>query len=206
MDDERSVPLDAAEWHPSGEKFHSDEHATSPLDEYEPSPEQLERFAVLRTLCETCDAASIKISITGGYGLDGLYGTLTRDHDDIDVLVEGGKKLQFAEILSSIGFIHDTTITARETYYLPHLDFKIEWDSIERLPEVTNEPAEMFMPTEPNAQLYGTEFRTPTLAGHLLSIQLLTKRAKELGWSAYPPEKGDNKQRLLEALQKRQTA
>jgi len=208
MSSETPIPESATNWRP--EQLTSptrleDEPTGTSLDEYEPSPEQQARFELLRTIIQKCESAGIRISITGGYGLDGLYGRLTRDHEDIDLLAQAGKESALTEILTELGFSKNEAITARETYtWNADPSFKIEWASIGRLSEVTDAPQEMFMPAEPNATLQGTDFRTPILDGHLFSIELLTERAKQQGWSAYPPRKAQNKALLIEALKQRE--
>lgn len=50
------------------------------FNHYIPSPTQVQQVQARIALLKQCDAADIIVSIFGGYGLDALYGRLTRDH------------------------------------------------------------------------------------------------------------------------------
>ena len=54
---------------------------------YHPSDEQLRKLNSLLAILVKCHQLGIRVWVTGGYGLDALYGTLTRDHNDFDLFI-----------------------------------------------------------------------------------------------------------------------
>lgn len=75
--------------------------------EFEPSSEQKERLDVLIQLVIALRSKKAKFAVVGGYGLDALYGSLTRKHNDYDFLVFDESQSDFTECLLASGFTYD---------------------------------------------------------------------------------------------------
>jgi lincosamide nucleotidyltransferase A/C/D/E len=60
-------------------------------------------LAVLRAL----DAAGVEYRLDGGWGVDALVGSETRQHLDLDLVVERGDVRRIEETLAPLGFAHD---------------------------------------------------------------------------------------------------
>ena len=70
---------------------------------YTPSKEQLKQLEILFELIDKCKEKEIEIWIVGGYGLDALYGSLTRDHGDIDLIVWEKDLLAVGKMVEEMG-------------------------------------------------------------------------------------------------------
>ena len=53
------------------------------------------------------EAAGIRFWVDGGWGVDALVGTQTRDHEDLDVVVARDDCERAVEVLGGAGFTHD---------------------------------------------------------------------------------------------------
>lgn len=171
------------------------------MNNYLPSTGQINRFSELEKLVENLNGAGVGYTIIGGYGLDGLYGKLTRDHGDIDLLV--GDSGKAADIILQMGYSENFSnpdktkrIFKKET--LP-ADWKIEFSTLENLKSLTSEDIKIFVPDEPNAHLNGLTFKTPTLEGQKSIMNILTKNAVEKGWGAYKHK--DHYENLIKILE-----
>ncbi len=70
------------------------------LDNYTPNSEQIKQLDLIFKFFNNLENSGVHVSVHGGYGLDALYGRLTRDHRDLDfTLLEKDKTL----ILQQIG-------------------------------------------------------------------------------------------------------
>ena len=56
------------------------------------------------TVLDLADEAGARLRIDGGWGVDALLGTQTRDHGDLDVAIEARHLEAFANALSGAGF------------------------------------------------------------------------------------------------------
>jgi predicted nucleotidyltransferase len=178
--------------------------------EYTPTREQLDQVEILHQLVELCKNDDVDIYVMGGYGVDGLYGDLTRNHGDIDILVEEEKIQNFQDIVEQAGFVEDTTNTDRnKKVYRPSNKlslpetFKIEAGSISLLkkflPKET--PLESIFPREENARLANFSFKTLTLKGQEIVSEIQNARAVEEEWGEYKHRK--NFDEIMEILRKR---
>lgn len=162
--------------------------------EYSPSAEQMFQLELLQKLVQSCDASDIEIYVLGGYGLDGLYGSLTRDHGDMDILVGDNKLEDFRSLLEKMGFKIDQSGSSKDKYvFMPaeesaaNKDFKVEASPISFL--------EKFLPAEsnlddiisrtPNGHLGDFSFRTLTVKGQKSIAEIQNARAKEGNWGEY---------------------
>lgn len=76
---------------------------------YQPSHEQKEQLELLQELLTRLEQQGVRFILAGGYGLDALYGSLTRNHKDYDFLVFDESVADFESILSELGFEHQYT-------------------------------------------------------------------------------------------------
>lgn len=178
------------------------------LEKYIPSEEQLKQVGILQKLVEKCKQEEVDISIIGGYGLDGLYGKLTRDHKDIDLLVKDGGETKLCGIVASLGFTEEAEETNRtKTVFKPEEGFlntfKIEFapaSSASKLLPATAHKESIF-PTEENGSLMGFSFKTPTLEGHRIITEVQNEKAAEKGWGAFPHKA--HSEELMKALEEK---
>lgn len=60
------------------------------------------QLALIRDLFAECERRGIRIWLFGGWGIDALLGRVSREHNDIDILVEAGSRDALREVLMHI--------------------------------------------------------------------------------------------------------
>lgn len=164
------------------------------IDSYIPSEEQTKQLVTLHELVEKCKQEKVDICVAGGYGLDALYGKLTRDHEDIDLLVEDSKLQKLRNILEEMGFIEDLSDSDKnKNLYRPGYEsdlpgkFKIEFGTINDYNEYFPEevPLKSVIPEVENGSLAGFSFKTLTLKGQEMAAEVQNKRAAQGRWGDY---------------------
>ncbi len=154
--------------------------------EYKPSVEQVDRLEVLKQLVTRLEETEVNYAIVGGYGLDGLYGELTRDHGDIDMLLDQKDLEQVRSLLPQLGFEFKETKTAGgEVHMHISTNTKLELGTPDMVAQYADAPEVAFLPVSTNASLEGTPFRTATLEGFEIMHNIQTKRANEGRWGEY---------------------
>lgn len=176
------------------------------LDEYTPDDEQLKQLDALSSLQQECTVRGIAFSVLGGYGLDGLYGKLTRKHDDVDILVEEGKLIDFKLVLEDLGYVPNPDEEEKEDYIHPDLPhgFDIEFTDAAILREYPDISMQEVFPENNNAQLGTLSFKTPVLEVHKKIIEIQNKRKEELGWDDYDSIKASNQRIIIEVLESKE--
>lgn len=172
------------------------------LDSYTPSIDQKKQLSYLLEFLKKCQSSEIKIVVWEGYGLDGLYGKLTRSHEDVDLLATGEQLTLAQKILEDLGYVRDKNIVEKFTYHHPNLDpnFIFEFASTEFLSMLSEKGFEFYIPPRPNASLSGQGFYAMTLAGVKDIIRIQDLRAKEKGWDQYPKYKRTDEYEILTSL------
>lgn len=173
-------------------------------EKYEPSDEQLLRMASLLDIIKSCETADIDTTVLGGYGLDGLNGKLTRNHDDIDMIIADEDLNKMDEIMISLGYRQDPNETDKAVFKngLSDPHFKIEYAGSSALNQFSDKGVGYFVPTEPNAILNGQPFKAMTLKGQKEMIGIQNRRAEQNGWGEYSPAKRQNQSWLIDKLEK----
>ena len=151
--------------------------------EYRPSSAQQERFEILKTLVNAFETANVGYSIFGGYGLDALYGKLTRDHDDLDIIVDDDSLERAHSIIYSLGFIHKKTEEGVERHFHPPTKTKLDFANSGRLDQISRYlgpgshlDESLFLPKEINAMLNGVPLRVVTLEAQKIIAAVQQKR------------------------------
>ena len=165
---------------------------------YRPSPNQMRQAEALIELLLRSDEANAQVSLIGGYGLDALYGQLTRDHHDFDLLIEAGSRDTFVKILTDLGYENDPAGNdprRRKEEYVkrgPKADYEVEFIALDSAalayyarqfgfrPDMA-----LLFPIEPNGQLLDQPIHAATLEGVEMIDQVQQHNARELGWRAY---------------------
>lgn len=180
------------------------EAATVEVGSYLPSQEQLQQIQALLDILKQCDEQGIKISVAGGYGLDGFYGSLTRDHHDADLLVRDAQEADLISLLESNGYVRNK-VTDQDVvgFSKPESEhFKIEFASTAKLTQLTDLDSSHFLPDEPNATLLGQPFTVPDLPAQREIIRIQEVRAKANNWTPYPSEKIANRDAIFREIGK----
>ncbi len=130
--------------------------------------------------------------VVGGYGLDALYGKLTRNHDDIDLFIYEKDMRVFNGILNNLGFQATGNVigTVGKTEFsnteFPN-NFTIEYGTFENGLKLLNENDRPgFVPIEPLGNLNGYKIWTPTLEGFKKIIEINNLLAAENNEPIYP--------------------
>lgn len=175
------------------------------LKNYVPDEKQLRRVGSLLDITKQCEDAGIIVTVFGGYGLDGIYGQLTRDHDDVDMLVLDSQIDDTKKALETLGYQRDLNEVDKYVYKNVMIDpsFKVEFAGLSILGQFTEKDTDYFIPSEANASLDGQLFRAMTLRGQKDIIQIQNIRAEEEKWSNYPTEKRQNQSSLISELERR---
>ncbi len=165
---------------------------------YTPSKEQLKQLEILFELIDKCKEKEIEIWIVGGYGLDALYGSLTRDHGDIDLIVWEKDLLAVGKMVEEMGFMKDANEAEKnKKVYRPEATvavndlFKIEFGSIEFygqfFPKET--PLESLISKSENGVIMGKTIKTLTLKGYEITAEVQNQRAVRGNWGEYKHQK-----------------
>jgi len=167
---------------------------SSEFEQYLPSEEQLHQLTILFELIDKCKQSRVEVCIVGGYGLDALYGSLTRDHGDIDMLVRGNELQDMRDIVEKMGFIEDTGDTDQnKNLYRPGNNlalpssFKIEFGTIDSYSVFfpIEMPLESLVSKDENGSIMGKPIKTLTLEGHKIVAEVQKRRAADGGWGEY---------------------
>jgi hypothetical protein len=166
------------------------------LDDYVPALDQTRQAEALLDLLVRSDDDGLGVSLIAGYGLDALYGKLTRDHHDFDFLVEAGSRDGFVKLLSSRGYVclpeECEPSRRKEAYRHGHSGYQAEFVALDStmLAHLARQHGfhgnmSMFFPDKPNGRLLGYPVRTPTLAGVEIIELVQGHTAAEKGWAPY---------------------
>jgi hypothetical protein len=179
------------------------ENPPSPENKYIPSVEQEKRLVLLKQVVAQFEAAGIHYSVMGGYGLDGLYGELTRDHGDIDMVLDPKDLEKTRLILSQLGFeLKTREARGKEVYIHTPTETKLEFGTLDMLAQFTKEGEYIILSEGQNANLEMFSFRTAPLEGHEILHKIQAKRAEEGEWGKYPHSESRNA--LVEKIQNKQ--
>lgn len=175
------------------------------LENYVPDKEQLRRVGSLLDITRQCEDVGIIVTVLGGYGLDGIYGKLTRSHDDIDMLVADSQIDDVKTVLEILGYQRDLGEVGKYVYKNVMMDpsFKVEFAGLSTLGQFTEKDTDYFIPSEANASLDGQLFRAMTLRGQKDIIEIQNIRAEQEKWNDYPTAKRQNQSSLISELERR---
>lgn len=162
------------------------------LESYIPSAQQAEQLEYLIDLLNSGEDLGIHIWVTGGYGLDALYGKITRDHRDFDLTVSESVEKDFLTLIKSLGYFTQNEVygAINKIVYKHKLlpsNFSLEYTTLEK--------GKMFLesrgiyvdlPTTPIGELSGQKIWVPTLEQFKISIDLHNNLKNELNWEEYP--------------------
>jgi hypothetical protein len=179
------------------------------LKEYTPSFEQKEQLNLVLEILKGSQEENLNVVVMAGYGLDGLFGQLTRDHGDLDLLVEDEDVESFLKILSNNDWKEDTgeKMKGQGGYEFRHPNlpksFKVEFGKLSQMKSFMKKEQniEKYVAKENNAILRGVPFKTFNLEGHKWSKEVQDKRLDDK--KKYPPEKAKNKENLFKILDSR---
>jgi hypothetical protein len=168
---------------------------------YSPSEQQRQQLQMVLSLLKRSKENKLEIVVVGGYGLDGLFGHLTRNHDDLDLIVNDKDLKKFREILVELGYNQDPEEGKIDIYRHKDMSesFKVEFNGLNWARDIVKN-FDQYLPKIDNAILDGVSFKTLTLSGHKKGKEVQNERAKILGWSSYPEEKELNKSLLFDVL------
>lgn len=162
------------------------------------------KLELLGELVRILEEKRIAYAIIGGYGLDGLVGRLTREHGDIDLLVEDLDI--FAKAVEGIWFVEDFkedelgkrvffTLLGSDKFYIEAVDI--------RRAKMYLKDGELahVLPGKHNAHLGGFDFVTADLEGQEIIERIQTERANLYHWAPY--KYTENKLKLIQELRAR---
>ena len=173
------------------------------MDRYEPNENELRNVEKLIDIAEKAEKQGIRFGIFGGYGLDILYGKLTRPHHDVDMLVSDNDAQKLDQVLNDNGFELVNTTEIKKQYAQPaQPGFIVEFAPTSVLKSLTQESEETFLPQSQNGSLLGRNLRAVSIEGQKILTEIQNKRAVNLGWEKYSPEKEINRLALLRRIEK----
>lgn len=175
------------------------------LENYIPDQEQTRRVGYLLEITKQCEDVGAIVIVFGGYGLDGIYGKLTRGHDDIDMLVTDSQIDDVKTVLDTLGYQRDLDEVGKYVYKNMMMDpsFKVEFAGLSTLRQFTEKDIDYFISSEANASLDGQPFKAMTLRGQKDVIKIQNIRAEQEKWNNYPAEKRQNQSILINELERR---
>jgi hypothetical protein len=144
---------------------------------YKLSPEQQRRLDLLKTAVNIFEKNNIRYAVAGGYGLDGLRGELTRDHKDIDLIIDS-KDIENARVtLGAVGFRRQKDKPTGVEVYIHDLSkTKLEIGSLELVRKFFQGDEDIILPKVANGSLEGLAFRVATLEGQQIIRDIQSKR------------------------------
>lgn len=164
--------------------------------QYRPSDKQIKQLDSLLAILRECRRLGIRVWVVGGYGLDALYGALTRDHGDFDLFIKEESKDKFIQIINRHGYKYTPQKVGevgKSVFRNPSLSpsFKLELGTIEQAEEllqkldITTDTA-LFTPEKPLGSLRNQPIWTPTLEGFKKMIEINDQLANKDGGDEYP--------------------
>jgi len=159
---------------------------------------QKKQLESLLSIVSGCKKEGIKVWVFGGYGLDALYGKLTRDHADFDLHIRKKSEKKFTKIIQKLGYVRTDEkvgevgkVVFRNFNLRP--EFRLELGIIEKGEKLArklgvNDISKGF-PDKTLGKLCGQSIHTPTLLGFKKVIEVNDKLAEKNGWDKYPHRK-----------------
>lgn len=179
----------------------------SSLDTYQPPPQQQKQITYLFDLLEKSRANNIVVWVLGGYGLDALYGKLTRDHRDFDLHIYKKDKNAFIKILESLKYYptgETVGVISKEVYKHRALspNFSLEFAMVEKDKELMKRLGiELLIPDKPLGILHNHVIWTPALETFKVIIDINNKLTEKINRGKYPHSKWQHT--MLAALEKK---
>ncbi|MFZ2149967.1 MAG: nucleotidyltransferase family protein [Minisyncoccia bacterium] len=161
--------------------------------EYFPSLEQRKRLELLKELTTAFEVAGVKYSIVGGYGLDGLYGNLTRDHNDFDIVVDTPDMEKIRGLLLALQFSRNKNkSTGFEVYFHNATKTKLEIGELQIIKELlklfTTEDPQVLFQRNTDVSLGNIRFNAPNL-----SVQKMIRNIQQKRFGVSPNHEHDEK-------------
>ena len=182
--------------------------ADSGRDGYTPPPEQLVRFNGLKSVVSLLESDRVEYSVTGGFGLDGLAGHLTRDHSDIDLMLRSeSDRIRVDRGLKARGFLHKLKKASGTDVYMDAATDSVmiemkSWQNFAPHLGENKDRVELFFQHH-NAFLNGLIFNTCTVEGHAIYWEAQKRRCAEEEWNEDDVHAG-SRQELIDDLRKKQ--
>lgn len=157
------------------------------MNKFIPSQEDIERSELVLDIFQKSEENGVLTTLLGGFGLDALYGKLTRSHEDVDFGIHKSDEENFVRIISERGFkLKEKQENPKEYKVEYHKgNLILEYSTDDRLKYFSGIEYEDLFPNECNGILLGKKIRTPTLKGHKWMIEVQNERAKLKGWGKY---------------------
>lgn len=178
---------------------------------YQPSPKQQKQLHCLLRIINSCDTSNIRLLVVGGYGLDALYGRLTRDHNDFDLFVYEQSKAKFITIIQNIGFSPTDELVGEvgKSVYVNNNfspELRLEFGTIEQGMQLIKKldlkiNLSFSIPATPFGVLSGQPILTPTLDQFKKLIEINNYLAIQNNQIKYPHQKWQ--QKILQALEQK---
>ncbi len=169
------------------------------MNSYIPSAVQDKQLSLLLTLLGMCKERGIQMWVFGGYGLDALYGQLTRDHGDIDLCVRDEDLTSLEKLFEQLGFrkTQEKVGSVNKTVYR-HSDvsapFKLEFATVNQYKELLQRAGFIesiaaleadILPQSSLGTLRGISISTPTLSGFKAIIRFNNYFTKDPSMERY---------------------
>jgi len=147
------------------------------MEDYTPDEKQTAQLNLLIEILNEAKDVGVEILVVGGYGLDVLYGKLTRDHRDFDMYVHKADREKIENIFTLHGFLATGAIVGEvkkiELMSKNYPNFNIEYGFIENdLNKFTSEEIARYLPKKPVGSLSGVSVLTPSLEGFKKIIEV----------------------------------
>lgn len=169
---------------------------------YELSEKEKEHIDLLKSLVSQLKEKGIHYVIAGGYGLDGLYGEVTRDHGDIDMLVEEKDLDALDYVLKEMKFEKVQDDQWKREYKRSGDDFKIECSNPVALQKHGFGSKLTLFPEKDNAMVEGFSFSVIPLSTVKELDSRQNERARENNWPEYPHSA--SKERLITQIEQQE--
>lgn len=148
------------------------------LNSYKPTQQQRKQLDLLIKLLKELQDGAVTVYVAGGYGLDALYGQLTRDHRDLDLYIHEADQEALERVLNDYGF-HPTGNFIGEAGKKEYANkefsdqFTIECGVVESGLKFLSETEQTkLLSTEPLGSLGDFKIWTPTLTGFKKMIEI----------------------------------
>ena len=177
------------------------------INSYKPSRQQKLQLQLLINLLKKANKKGVVVFVDGGYGLDALYGKLTRDHRDFDLFIHNYDKEKFTAILNKNGFYPTGKLigkVSKEEFINTEFsrDFTIELGIFEEgLKFAQGLDLSKLIPSSPIGSLLNFKILTPTLEGFRKLIYINNQLAIKNEFPEYPHK--DWMETILSSLSKK---
>jgi hypothetical protein len=138
------------------------------MNDFTTESKEKKTISFLKKLLKLCKENDIRISVIGGYGLDGLLGQLTQKHNDLDLIALRKDREKLINLIRELNDPIEVSASGERIYALRIQDVNLEIITFElfSLSEEYLFSLDEIFPKELYGRIQSLQFRTPSVQIH----------------------------------------